>query len=485
MQKTIIMRTIIRNILIVSGMIILLAGCEDFLQKEPVLQQTSELTLSTFDGLDKATAGAYTLLYGVDWYGGYYVLSSDMRGGNGKLKPQDAGYQFDAYIWNYSESNTEMLWSSAYTAIARANNVINAVPKFNGSDEEMKALDNFKAECLFIRAIAHFDMVRLYAQPYSYNKESLGVPVVTETKIAEPERNTVAEVYEQVVTDLKDAEELFGDYQRSGGADPKGFASKEAVQALLARVYLYMEDWQNAAEYATKVIESGKFDMWSADQYVTVAENEDGAWGRNTEGSEVIFAVYSALGNSGYPGQEGIPYMTNPKHHGDVVASNDLLNLYEEGDVRRDLFYTDPQGRAIFEGIWWTNKYPSKTGDGSTNNTPVLRLSEMYLIRAEALHQGASISGTSALADFNTVRTNRGLPARTQSILLSDISDERRRELCFEGHNVFDLARRKENLVRNDFVAETNQNIDFPDNKWALPIPKAEFDGNENMVQNP
>ena len=89
-------------------------------------------------------------------------------------------------------------------------------------------------------------------------KRSLGIPVVTVTKIDEPARNTVEEVYTQVVKDLKEAESLFGDYQREGGADPKGFATKEAAQALLARVYLYMEDWQNAADYATKVINSRK-----------------------------------------------------------------------------------------------------------------------------------------------------------------------------------------------------------------------------------
>ena len=479
------MKAIMKNILLVAGFIILFAGCQDFLEREPVLQQTSELTLSTFDGLDKATIGAYTLLYNVDWYGGYYVLSSEMRGGNGKLKPNNAGYQFDAYTWNYTTDNTEDLWSTAYTAIARANNVINAIPDFEGSDEEKEMLQKFKAECLFIRAIAHFDLVRLYAQPYSYSKTGLGVPVVLETKIDEPARDPIDSVYIQVVKDLKEAESLFEDYKRDGGADPKGFATKEAAQALLARVYLYMEDWQNAADYATKVIGSGKFSMWTASQYVTVSENPNGAWGRETEGSEVIFGVYGALGNSGFPGQEGIPYMTNPAFHGDACASNDLLNLYEEGDVRRDLFYADPDGRAIFEGFFWTNKYPSKAGDGSTNNTPVLRLSEMYLIRAEAIHKGASVAGVTPLDDYNTLRTNRGLPARTGSIVLADISDERRRELCFEGHIVYDLARRKENLVRNDFVATVNQNINFPDNKWAVPIPKAEFDGNDNMVQNP
>ena len=479
------MKRILNRIAIVLVVIFLLSGCEGFLVQEPVLQQTSELTLSSYQGLNNATIGAYTLLYGANWYGGYFVLSSDMRGGNGKLKPNDAGYQFDAYTWNYTTENTEGLWSGAYTAIARANNVINSIPNFDGTEEEMEMLQKYKAECLFIRAIAHFDLVRLYAQPYSYNKAGMGVPVVLETKIAEPSRDPIEDVYAQVVNDLKEAENLFGDYRRSGGADPKGFATKEAAQALLARVYLYMEDWQNAADYATKVINSGKFQMWTADQYVTVSENEDGAWGREKEGSEVIFAIYGAQGNSGDPGQVGIPYMTNPEFHGDVCASNDLLNLYEEGDVRRDLFYTDPQGRPVYEGIWWTNKYPSKTGDGSTNNIPVLRLSEMYLIRAEAIHKGAVISGASSLGDINTIRTNRGLAAKSSAIVLSDISDERRRELCFEGHNVFDLARRNEDLVRNDYDALINKNIPFPDNRWAVPIPKSEFDGNENMVQNP
>ena len=69
------------------------------------------------------------------------------------------------------------------------------------------------------------------------------------------------------------------------------------------------------------------------------------------------------------------------------------------------------------------------------------------------------------------IRTNRGLAPKTSAIVLSDISDERRRELCFEGHNLFDLARRKESLIRNDYDALINKDIPFPDNRWAIPIP--------------
>lgn len=476
------MKTILKST-VVLGLMILLSSCEDFLVKEPVLQQTSDLTLSTIDGLDLATTGAYTLLYGENWYGGYFVLSSEMRGGNGKPEPQNAGYQIDSYTWNYQEINTENLWATAYTAIARANNVINAIPSFSGTRDEESTLQHYKAECLFIRAIAHFDLVRLYAQPYSMDKTMAGVPVILETVMGEPARNTIEEVYTQVVKDLLEAETLFGTYTRSGGSDPTAFATKEATQALLSRVYLNMEQWQDAADYATKVIDEGGFSMFTAAEYVPVSENADGAWGREAEGSEVIFSVHSATSNSGHPGQTGLSYMTNEAAHGDVTASNDLLSLFETGDVRRDLFQTSTV--PVNAGYEWTKKYPSKTGDYSTNNTPVIRLSEMYLNRCEAIYNGASVSGVTALSDFNKIGTNRGLATRTAALQLVDISNERRREFCFEGHNFFDLARRGESLVRTDYVASSNQNVVFPGNEWAVPIPNSEMNANDNMVQNP
>ncbi|MFA9389930.1 MAG: RagB/SusD family nutrient uptake outer membrane protein [Prolixibacteraceae bacterium] len=477
------MRTIIKHITIVLGLVLILSSCQDFLIREPVLSQTSELTLSTVDGLNNATVGAYSLLYSLNWYGGYYVLSSEMRGGNGKPEPQNAGYQVDSYYWNYTESNTENLWNTAYATIARGNNVINAVENFDGTPDEMEELQHYKAECLFLRALAHFDLVRLYAQPYSYDKTMLGVPVILVTEMGEPARNTVEEVYNQVVADLLEAEQLFGTYARTDGNDVTAWATKDATRALLARVYQNMENWQAAADYATKVIESNNYEMWTADQYVPVSENPDGAWGREAEGSEVIFSVYSSTGNSSYPGQEGIPYMTNEDAHGDVTASNDLLNLFEDGDVRRNLFKTsDKETNAGFE---WTLKYPSKSGDFTTNNTPVIRLSELYLIRTEAIYNGASVSGVSDLDDFNMVHTNRGLSARTQALTLTDISTERRKELCFEGQIFFDLSRRGESLVRTDFVGTTNQNVAFPGNEWAVPIPVGEVNANPNMEQNP
>ena len=114
-------------------------------------------------------------------------------------------------------------------------------------------------------------MVITYAQPYTYAPESLGVPVVLVTENGHPARNTVKEVYTQIVKDLTDAEGLIADnFTRSGISDPAAMVSKSAIQALLSRVYLYMGEWQKCADYATKVINSGKYQLLNADDYLAM-----------------------------------------------------------------------------------------------------------------------------------------------------------------------------------------------------------------------
>ncbi|MCY1722194.1 RagB/SusD family nutrient uptake outer membrane protein [Prolixibacteraceae bacterium Z1-6] len=458
-----------------------LSACDNFLTEEPILQQTNEFTLSTYKGLNQATLGAYTPFFNTPWYGRNYVVSSDIRGGNAKLSPKSSGRFRTDYQWGFSPDIAPGVWTTAYDAIARANNVINTIDgEFSEVGVTEQDLDNLKAECLFIRAMGHFDLVRLYGQPYSYDKASLGVPVVLVTEIGLPERNTVEEVYAQVMADLKEAENIIGDdYVRANGNDEKGFISKEAIQALLARVYLYMEDWQNAADYATKLIDNEKFQLYTAAEYTTY--DNGGVFGLEAAKipGEVIFQIYGSEGNSGHGNWDVIAYILSPDGYGDVGASQDLLDLFEDGDVRGNLFRTHPD----FGDALWSLKYPGKSGNLRVENIPVLRLSEMYLIRAEAVLKGAVISGVSSVRDYNMIRTNRGL-SEVASVSVQDIYDERRRELCFEGHELFDLARTKRGLVRNDYSGTVNQNVPFPDYKWAAPIPLGETDANPNIIQN-
>ena len=237
---------------------VLLAGmssCKDFLTEEPVLSQSNELTLAKFSGLDDATAALYSRLNSYAWYGGSHVLISELSGGNARnpISYPGSGRYTQNTKWNYNESSTSSIWFYSDYTIAAANNVINNLEGKETSEVTTAMINNVKAEALAMRAFCHFDLVKMFAQPYTYKKDALGVPVMLVTENGQPARNTVEEVYTQIVADLKEAETLMADnYSREGAIDAAAAWNKTSIQALLSRVYLYMGEWQNAADYATK-----------------------------------------------------------------------------------------------------------------------------------------------------------------------------------------------------------------------------------------
>ena len=463
-----------------------MTACEGFLEKAPVLQQSTELTLSSYDGLDKAVLGAYSSLASTGWYGGERVLESEMRSGNGIKHASHNSNRYSTQMnWNYSADATSGFWATGYSTISRCNNVIDNLEGKEGGDVTAKDLDNLRAEALFLRALAHFDLVTLYALPYTYVKanqsslkdvQKLGVPYVKHTDPeGKPERDSVLDVYDNIVNDLLDAEQAIDpSYVRAGVKDKKAVVTLPVIQALLSRVYLYMGEWQKAADYATKVISNPDYKLYEADDYTSV-------WTEDTGGSEVIFENYIDMDHLS---NTACSYMTFPGgSYGDCIASQALYNLYEDGDVRKELFCQDD---AQTEGLWWTLKYEGKglyVPDAS--NTVILRLSEMYLNRAEAIVRGASVSGVTALDDLNAIASRRGASEYTAAGIQA-VKIERRKELAWEGHYFFDLARWNDPVSREACynLQPDNQNIPFPDHRWALPLPKSELEVNENLVQN-
>ncbi len=459
-------------------------GCSNFLTQEPILTQSTELTLSSFKGLNSSVLAAYSPLVATNWYGAGFVLEAEMRSGNGKLARiggYGSGRYENPYNLSYNPSTTSGLWGRGYYVIGAVNNVIDNLEGKESSEVPAQDIKNLHAEALFLRALAHFDICRLFAQSYTKDPNGIGVPVVLHTDpTGQPARNKISEVYDRVVDDLTQAESIMSDdYSRKGQvADPYAAVSKPAVQALLSRVYLYMGRWQDAANYATKVINNTKFRMWTADEYSKV-------WGVDvpSEG-EVIFEVYGIKANEYDSYWDGPSHMTNPIGYADVAVSQDLVKLYKDGDVRKDFKSVTDTDLLV-----WTKKYIGK-GKGDALNTPdvnnviVLRLSEMYLNRAEAIANGASIPGVTVISDLNAITSKRNADAYT-SATKDDIFNERRKELAFEGHFWFDSARAAKGITRVDYVGDpNNQNIPFPDHRFALPIPLREIDVNPNLVQN-
>ena len=466
------------------GMAILSAGlftsCSDFLTEEPKQEQSNELTFATFDGVNKAAAAMYGMFQSDAWYDGEFTLMSELRCGNAKNPtsvPGSGRYRSDTQ-WIYSDRSTSPLWSYAYYTIARANNVINNLDDKVGKDATQQQVNNVKAEALFIRALCYFDLVITYCQPYNYNAtedDKMGVPLVLVTENGKPARDSKENVYNQIVADLLQAESIMADdYVRAGVTDKAATPTKPAIQALLSRVYLYMNKWQEAADYATKVINNKKYELAPADAYAAMFSAATAP-----EGGEIIFEVYGSDKNEYWDnsGWTHLSFLTSLDGSGDICATSDLYNLFEAGDIRQQLYKQN-------ENDWFCLKYVGKEGaNPRQTNVPIIRLSEMYLNRAEAIINGASVSGVTAEADLKTLASKRN--ATASAATRTGVFTDRRKELAFEGHIAYDYARTNTSLVRNDFDEVNNKDVAFPSYMWAMPIPKRELDANENMVQNP
>ena len=473
-----------KNYKIIIALMIMFLGfssCEGYLDREPLLEDSKELILGDKDGINDATAALYSHFYRTSWYAAQFPIITDLKGNNSKSSPLSSGRYLTEYNWYQTPSNTMAgLWGRAYMAITAASDVIDAVAEFELlPGQEQVYLNHMAAEALFVRALSHFDLVRVFAQPFTHQPDGPGVPVITKREIGQPARNTTREVYQQIEDDLEESLDLFMDIDsfldkyRAGAANPRGFASEDAARALLARVHLYMGDYTKAALYANQVIASPDYELYTEAEYETV-------WGKNAQ-SEIIFEISGSMGNTGWPSWEEIGYLYYPGgSYGDICASNDLLNLFEPGDVRANMF-VEPDDHP---GFFWPTKYPGKGlgGGERENNIPVFRLSEMYLIVAEAKLNG--VAGN-ALDEYNEIRNHRGL-TDAASVNMDNIFDERRRELCFEGHVLFDYARLKKTLIREDederLAGPTT--INFPSYLWAAPIPIGEMEANPNMDQN-
>lgn len=463
----------------------LFTSCSDFLTEEPKQEQSNELTFATFDGVNKAAAAMYGMFQSDAWYDGEFTLMSELRCGNAKNPtsvPGSGRYRTDTQ-WIYSDHSTSPLWSYAYYTIARANNVINNLDDKVGKDATQQQVNNVKAEALFIRALCYFDLVITYCQPYNYNAtedDKMGVPLVLVTENGKPARDSKENVYNQIVADLLQAESIMADdYVRAGVTDKAATPTKPAIQALLSRVYLYMNKWQEAANYATKVISNKKYELAPADAYAAMFSAATAP-----EGGEIIFEVYGSDKNEYWDnsGWAHLPYTTTTDEkgsHGDVCATKDLYDLYSEGDIRKSMF--KQHGNDYFP-----TKYSGKPKDSDPKytNVPILRLSEMYLNRAEAIINGASIQGVTAESDLRKIATVRGA-SQTAAATKQGVFDERRRELAFEGHITADYARCNKSMTRKDFDDSKNKDVAFPSYMWALPIPNRELTANPNVAPNP
>lgn len=459
--------------------IMVLSSCKNYFDVDTSDRQTEEKTFSTVEGFKKALAGTYTTVY--SYYTSQFYRYPEVAGNMTDLRSRETGSLVEQYDFK-SDPEQEIgavgyIWRYIFVSITNANNIINHYSTFIAKNPGAKSsLDTVKAQALFIRALAHFDLCRTYAQPYNYTGDAGhdGVPVVLKNPAPEDavERATVKQVYDQVIADLKEAEQLFG----SNGSDDAYFASKKAVQALLARVYLYAGNWDEAITYATTVINNSA--LATGTDYAAMFTNL-------IPGREAIFRLNGYL-QSKTNNLSQVYSLKSPVY----VPADTLMKLFDPADIRLNLFQKDPENA----GKWFTRKW-SIAVDYNANTERydplVLRTSEMYLIRAEANLNKNNLPACAG--DLKRI-IGRALDKDPQSVALTEtdktvldrtLTVELAKEFCFEGHNFFDITRRKQNLVRGATTASIVKSLNYPSNYFVLPIPQSELDANPGMAGNP
>jgi starch-binding outer membrane protein, SusD/RagB family len=443
-----------------------LASCKkEFLDLTPSTSLTPNQALATPADLQVALRGAYAGLRGVDFYGRTLPVIGDVMADNvyQSVINTNRYTQFVNYTFTKADGNIAGIWNTAYTVILRANNIINSTV------DASPAVNQYKGEAYAIRALCYFTLVRYFARPYTDNPNGLGVPIVTvRDPTLEPARNTVAEVYTQIIADLDQAYNLMTMYVNSSQF------SKYAAKGLQAKVYLTKGDKANAKTAALDVINNGGFTLVTAANHASYWSNP----AVTTNKVETLFEVSSdAVANLAF---DALSYLySQAGNYGDLLLASDLYALIDPADVRKALYPTGTRGG--FPSVF-VNKYPAISGDRS--DTKVLRLSEIYLIAAEASLPG---NEPDALLYVNAIRTRRNAPliAATGSALFEAIITERRIELAAEGDRYMDLMRLKRDVNRGPNFPSSVLQILYSDFKRVLPIPQAEMDVNQNMEQNP
>jgi starch-binding outer membrane protein, SusD/RagB family len=487
-----------RNILFIPALgIVLLQGCakKDVIDLRPEFVPDAVSNPNTFAEVGQLLLGAYQNLRQGSYYG-----SGSGTGAGWALMPDvlsDNLYETIESLansrtmadlqYNTSTAQVSAIWNAPYRVISSVNIVLRDIDKYITPDNQEEA-DAIKGQAYALRAMAHFDLFRYFAESFDRNSTSiLAVPYITEFKVSldlKPARINNKEFYDLLFADLQEAVSYLGNVTDpiNPAGNTRPFIDLAVAYSIQARAFLYAGMWAEAETAATSAIAlhplvnlnqaaySGMYNETNVGEIIWNVQFESNQSGPT-------FLVYFATNERSY---------FRPSAQIATVAGN--TGLIQSNDIRYNAFFQNKGGRLAL------TKYKGKgsISDGNANFV-VFKTGELYLIRAEARAR----NNKEALAndDLDALRAARITgyvpgPDLTGAALLNAIADERRRELVGEGHRFFDLKRTTRTLNRGPECGDPSISptgvcsLAPTDREWALPIPESETDVNEIIQQN-
>lgn len=435
--------------------------------------------ITTVEGAEGMVIGVYDMLQSPTYFGRDMITLPEVLADNVKLSVTASRYKSQ---YSFQPRAQIDIWTTAYSQIGSLNEAIVNLGKLDQGSKVKAVL----GEAQFLRAFNYFYLAMTYSRVPAYlvGGFDLCVPLVLtpvdkiDETVSQP-RATVTAVWDQIEKDLKDA---FANLENNDSGLAPARISAIGVKAFMSRFYLYKGSWQNSVDAATYVINNSSTPVYTG-AYTNIF----------SKGAESIFElVYSTSENLGSSSLQAM-YGTyddgfrdadgfgNGKGSGEanLSLSNEFMAAIDMVNDKR--FTATRKVRQSGQELWWTTKYNSWGGIFGFDNIPLLRISEVYLNRAEAYAQLKSYD--LSRADVNHLRTKRniGEATATNDNLLSEVLLQRRLELAFEGHRFFDLKRQGKPITR----PEGNPTILYSDFRVVAPIGTTEMDVNKKLVNNP
>jgi starch-binding outer membrane protein, SusD/RagB family len=465
-------------------------SCNDFLDLEPLSnniwiqnESSDSVIYKTADEVETALSGVYA-----DFRNEYFELDYFV---NGDAQSDDAyagadnpnNFQIDDYSIDALNTNVSRDWAYLYAMIGKANIVINNTMSCPDPALTDARKEEIIGEASFIRAYCYFYAVQLWGDvPLQLTEvQTVSAELLPEIyPLLFPARAPMDSVYKQIIKDLEVAVQVV-----KPTAVHKGFITTGAVNAILAKVYATIEprDYNKVVQYCDAVI-AGPYSL---------LPNYDDLWGIEENTSESIFEInYEGTSTNSNWGASMFRGSDWKKFN---IPTNDLVKAFtDEGDEIRmnsSIIFLEagfPDTHWPIDNYPFINKW-RQFSSPSPQNYIFLRLADILLLKAEALNELGDVQGAADLVDM--IRNRVDLPNTTasdQSSMRLAIEKERRLELAFEGHRWFDLKRTGRAIeVMNNAVDGTGQSLGYnlTENKLVWPIPQAELDRNNSLLQNP
>ncbi len=438
-------------------------GCDNFLEPSVDQNRPTETVVQSADDLEALVLGIHDDLNQTALYGRDYYVSADVMADNG-FSNNNSGRFIGQTQFNFTVNSgyASGAWTVFYQTISGANIVINS--------EELDAtprINYIKGQAYALRAFAHMNLLLSFGQQFTGG--DLAVPYITTYNEGNdlPARETLTAVWDKIKSDLSTAEGLMDASFDAGVV----YMNTTAVKALQSRVYLYTGEFGNAVNAADAIL-SG---------YTPVASGDLASTWASGSGPNSIFEL--AFTSTDRLGTDNIARILRDTNYGDVEATQDLYDSYDANDARLGLF------SVVGDTIRMNGKYVDELG---SDNVRIIRYAEVWLNKAEALaREGGAANLAEAVSMINTLSNARGSSTvyvvGPQQQVIDDVLAERRLELAFEGHRLFDLLRHGKDIPYVPSKAvnfTTGADIPYGSGMLALPIPQNEMDANSNMQQN-